>query len=285
MAADHKQSIVGKLLERSKAWAGPGPLIVAVLLLVWELVVRVLEIRHSALPSPARVLLEIGREAPQLQKQALITGLEALEGLLLAVMLGLPLAALTACWSSARNVAAPVLSFLHKIPLITLAPLIIIWFGYGIVPAAWLAFLVCFLPLVANIQAGFDSVSIETVEIVKAMGAGSVKVFTKVRLPACLPFALNGLKIALPLALGGASVSEFIGSDEGLGYLMLDASSKMNTTQLFAALTVLFLMALGFCYLIRLIERVLISWPVTIPAWTNLGRQGSMKQSPPGRVN
>jgi NitT/TauT family transport system permease protein len=188
-------------------------------------------------------------------------------------VVGFCLAALTAWSTRAHRIAAPAISFFQKLPVVALAPLIVIWFGYGFSAAAALSFLVCFLPVASSVRNGFDSLPAETVEIVEMMGAGPATVFLKVRLPACLPFVVGAMKTSLPLALAGATVMEFIGSDAGLGYLMLYAGAKIDTNQLFAALTALVLMALGFYYLIEIVQRVWISWPAAVPAGTIVGRQ------------
>jgi len=273
MAANRKPSSAPTRPAQTTARPGTGMVSVAVVLLIWELVVRLLAVRHSSLPSPSRVLLELWREGALLGKHALVTGFEALEGLLLALVVGFCLAALTAWSTRAHRIAGPAISFFQKLPLVALAPLVVIWFGFGYSAAAALAFLACFLPLTSSVRNGFDSLPAETVEIVEMMGAGPATVFLKVRLPACLPFVAGALKTSIPLALAGASVMEFIASDEGLGYLMLYASATIDTNQLFAALTVLVLMALGFYYLIDIVERVWISWPAAVPAGTAAGRQ------------
>jgi NitT/TauT family transport system permease protein len=216
------------------------------------------------------VLLEIEREAMQLWKQALVTGLEALKGFLLALALAYPWTTIEAMSTRARAISAPLFSLMQRIPLLALAPLLLLWFGYGAIPAVALAFLACFLPLLRSIQAGFESVSIEVLEIVKSMGAGPATIFLKVRFPASLPFAIHGLKTAIPFALSGAVVAEFIGSDEGLGNLMLDASSKMDATRLLAALAVLILLALSARCLIALAERAWITWPSFEPGQAEL---------------
>ena len=242
-------------------------------LVIWEVVVRLLAVRHSSLPSPSRVLLELWREGAMLGKHALITGFEALAGLLLALLAAFGLGVLAARSTGCRRIAAPAMSFLHKLPLIALAPLVVIWFGYGFSAAVALSFLACFLHLASNVRNGFDSLPAETIEIVEMMGASPATVFLRVRLPACLPFIAGAVKTAIPLALTGASVMEFIGSDAGLGYLMLYAGATLDTNQLFAALAVLLLMDLGLYYLVDVIEKLCIFWPAADPAGTAANRQ------------
>jgi len=273
MAEDHKPTSAPtrfphKSARRITLLAG-----VITVLVIWELAVRLLAVRHSSLPSPSRVLLELWREGAVLGKHALITGFEALDGLLLALLAAFCLAVFATRSHGAHRVAAPVMSFLHKLPLIALAPLIVIWFGYGFSAAVALAFLACFLHLASGVRNGFDSLPTETIEIVEMMGASPATIFLKVRLPACLPYIAGALKTSIPLALTGASVMEFIGSDAGLGYLMLYAGATLDTNQLFAALAVLLLMDLGLYYLVDVIEKLCIFWPAADPAGTAANRQ------------
>jgi NitT/TauT family transport system permease protein len=277
MTANRGYSFARKTIARAAARFGPGQATLALTLLIWEVVVRTLAVRQSYFPSPSRVLLELWREAPLLRRHALITGIETMEGLVLAIILGFLLAVLTTRVPRARRLAGPTLSFLQKLPLIVFAPLVVIWFGFGISSAAALVFLVCFLPLVANLQAGLDSVPPETIAIVEIMGAGPARVFLKIRLPACLPYAANALKLSIPLALAAACVTEFVGSDEGLGYLLVYASAKVDTTLAFSALTVLIVMALVLVYLIRAVEKAGHARPADLQAGVDPGRGAGMK--------
>jgi NitT/TauT family transport system permease protein len=159
----------------------------------------------------------------------------------------------------------------------------VIWVGFGRPSATAIAFLVCLLPLIANLRAGFDSIPLETLEIMEAMGASPAGVFLKVRLPACLPFLAHALKLSIPVALGGAAVAECVGSNRGLGYLMIYAGSRAEMTQLFAVLAVLFLMALFGHFCMCLIESAFISWPVELPGWHDFGRQIGVRGEYPDR--
>lgn len=269
MAESEEQSFARKSPGRVTVRPGSAAIAVTVLLLTCELAVRALEIRPAVFPSPSRVLLEILREAPQLTRHAWVTACESLEGLLLALLAGIPIASLAAVSIKTRRITDSVLGILRKLPVIAFAPLMVIWLGFGIVPAAAVSFLVCLLPIVAGLQAGFNSVPAGIVEILQVMGASPSRVFLKVHLPACLPFAASALRLSVPLAFGGATAAEFVGSDTGLGYLMLYASSNANTTRLFAALTVLILMTLCAYFIIFFIERAWISWPADPLPWSD----------------
>jgi NitT/TauT family transport system permease protein len=260
MPIDEDPRSAQKTTGRMPIRLGTGPVLVAGLLLVWEILVHMLEIWSSAIPAPSRVLLEIWRNAPELRTQASITVLESLGGMILACAASLPLAAFAFRLHFARGFLMPVLAFLQKIPLIALAPLIVVWLGFGVVPASIICFLACLVPFTRCFLAGLDSVPEETAHILRTLGAGTSKLLCMVYLPACLPFTANAIKMSIPLALTGATVTEFVGADAGLGYLMFNAGSKADSTQLFAALTVLLLIALGACATITLIERIWMPW-------------------------
>jgi len=241
---------------------GAGPISLAVVLLIWEASVHLLQIGSSAFPAPSRVLLEIWRDASQLRTHALITGLETAAGLALALLVSGIVAALAARSPRACSRLRQILSLLERMPLLAFAPLIVIWFGFGFPSAMVVCLLVSLPPFVSHLLAAIESVPREIVEILQAMGATPGSIGRKVYLPACAPFLTRALRIAIPLALAGAAVAEFVGSDTGLGYLMLNAGAKADSTELFAALTVLLLMSVVTYFLVRLSERVWIHWPI-----------------------
>jgi NitT/TauT family transport system permease protein len=161
---------------------------------------------------------------------------------------------------SIRRVIAPLVSFFAKLPLITLAPLAVVWIGFGSLPAVALTFFICVLPLITELQKGFFSVSVEVFDTLEIMGATPAQVLWKVQIPASLPFLLRGLRLALPLALTGVVITEFVGADKGLGYVMLYASSRADPVQLFSALAVLMLMALFGYFVLFIAERLWVPW-------------------------
>jgi len=236
------------------------------LLLAWELVVRVLELRSPTIPPPSRVFLEVLKEALQLKGDAWITGIESLDGLLLALAAGFLLAGLDSTSKSVRRITEPVISFMQRMPMIALAPLIVTWIGFGSAPAVAVSFLLCLPPLAVNIKAGFDAAPNEILEILKIMDAPRLKSLWKVRVPSCLPFVLNGIKTTIPLALAGATVAEFVGSNAGLGYTIIYGASRTEASPLLAALTVLALIALISSGIVCFMERTLIPWARFSPA-------------------
>lgn len=279
MPTDRVLSSWSKQLKSAVSTMGTGTVIIGVLIVAWELTVRVLEIGSTALPAPSRVILEIWRNSSQLQHHTAATALESAIGLLLAVLTALPLSFLTVRHAGIRRLLRFVCSSLWKIPLVAVAPLMVIWFGFGLSPAIAVTSLLCALPIFDRLQTGLNSIPVEIEELLATMGASSYRVFTKVRLPACLPFVSSALKTAVPLSLAGAVVTEFVGSDTGLGYMLMIAGAKADSSLLFAALTILVLMALLAQGTISLFERMWITWPAL-----SHGRISEAKRSDAKRV-
>jgi NitT/TauT family transport system permease protein len=249
------------LFERVTQRLGMGPVIAIVILIVWEMVTRSLQVSPSTLPSPTRLALEILREAPRLARYSWTTGVTAMEGLVFALLTALFVAVLSSVSPGTCRWVGPLMSFLQKAPLLALAPLLVVWLGYGKPPAVVFVFLVCVLNLTDHLQAGFSSLPQEVLDTLQSMRATRAQVLWKAQLPASLPYMTRSIKLCIPIALAGAAVAELVAADTGLGFLMLFASSRADSIQIFAALAVLSLMALFGCLVIFLVEQIWISWP------------------------
>ena len=151
----------------------------------------------------------------------------------------------------------------QSIPKIALAPLFVVWFGFGMFPKVAVAFLICFFPIVVDTIVGLRSIDPALVQLARSMGAPPSRIFLRLRLPGALPSMFGGLKVGSALAVVGALTGEFIGSDNGLGYLLLSAAGELDTALLFAILFVLSLLAMAFFYAIELLERLMIPWHVS----------------------
>jgi len=138
-----------------------------------------------------------------------------------------------------------------------------VWFGFGVEPKVAVAFLICFFPVVVDTIVGLRSIDPALIQLARSMGAPAGRIFVRLRLPGALPSMFGGLKVASALAVVGALTGEFIGSDVGLGYLLISASGMLNTSLLFAVLVVLSVLATAFFYAIEAVERLLIPWHVS----------------------
>ncbi|WP_369824575.1 ABC transporter permease [Cellulosimicrobium sp. CUA-896] len=154
----------------------------------------------------------------------------------------------------------PLILFAQVIPKIAIAPILVVWFGFGLTPKIVLAVLIAFFPVVVSAVAGLRSTDPELLELSATMGASRWKTFRKIRFPGALPQLMSGLKVAVTLAVVGAVVGEFVGADRGLGYVLLLASGNLDAPLLFADLILMSLIGVVLFLLVELLERLLIPW-------------------------
>lgn len=233
---------------------------VASLILAWEILSVYLEIPDFLLPPPSMILLEMKDKFSLLQLHLLITFYEVIIGFTAAVTIGIALAIAMAYWEFLRNTIFPVLIFLQTTPKVAIAPLFVIWLGFGLLPKIVIAFLICFFPIVLNMSVGLTLVEPDMLRLVRSYKATTWQVFKKIRFPNSLPYLFAGMKIAIPLAVIGAVVGEFVGSDRGLGYIILLANAEMRTQLLFAAIFYLAIMGILLFGLIVLFEKLFVPW-------------------------
>jgi NitT/TauT family transport system permease protein len=192
-----------------------------------------------------------------------VTTQEIIGGYLLAVVVSIPLALAVTYSRFMESAVYPVIVFLQIVPKIAIAPLLIIWFGFGYTPKLLLVFLLSFFPIVVASIAGFKSVDPEIMDFARTTGASSWKMFAKIRLPQALPDIFTGLKVGAALSATAAVVAEFVASDRGLGYLLLQYNGNLDTPMVFSIIVVLSLIGLGVYYVVEVIERIAIPWHVS----------------------
>jgi NitT/TauT family transport system permease protein len=229
-------------------------------ILVWEAVVRLLAIKEYILPAPSVVMARFTEVVPTLWDAALVTASEVILGFLWAAVISIPLAYLIATFRVVEVAFYPLIVVLQTIPKIAVAPLFIVWFGFGMMPKVLLTFLLCFFPILVDTLTGFMALDPRLLYITHSMGASKAQTFRYVRMPAALPFIFSGLKVAIVLAVTGAIVAEFVGSNAGLGYVLLRASSNLDTPLIFSVLVVLSMLGLFFSYLVETAERLVTPW-------------------------
>ena len=234
-----------------------------VALLLWTAIVWVFEFPEWFLPTPLVIIEELILSGFNLLPDAWITLVETMLGFLLAIILGFAVAILLVWSVPVKRSILPLLVFLQTLPKIAIAPLFIIWFGFGILSKVIMAFLVCFFPIVINTSVGLASVESEMMDLIKSMAATKRQTFIKVRIPNALPYFFTSLKIAITLALIGAIVGEFVGGEAGLGYQIIMANARMNAPKLFAIILILGFLGAGLFYIISGLERFFIPWKPT----------------------
>ena len=230
----------------------------------WYLVILALRMPDYVLPSPHQVFAELLAAPGLFLEHGAVTVSAALGGFLLSIVIGVPIAVAIA-WSDAFGRAImPFLIFSQTMPKVAIAPLFILWFGFGLVPKLVIAFLISFFPVVISMTTGLLAVEGEMLELVRSMSATKAQTFLKARVPTSLPFLFSGLKVSITLCVIGAIVGEFVGANRGLGYLVLWANGQTETALLFAVLVVLALIGYGLYALVSALERLLIPWHVAV---------------------
>lgn len=238
------------------------------LFLLWEGSVRLLGVPTYLLPPPSLICSDFLGRWHRVMQNTLITTQEIVAGYLAAVLVSIPLALAIASSRFMEDTVYPIIVFFQIVPKIAIAPLFIIWFGFGFTPKLLLVFLLSFFPIVVSSIAGFKSVDAEIMDLARSTGASPWMMFRKIRLPYALPSIFTGLKVAAALAATAAVVAEFVASDRGLGYLLLEFNGNLNTSMVFATIIVLSLVGLLVYYVVELIERILIPWHVSMQAET-----------------
>lgn len=246
-------------------WDEAGLTVVSIIVffLVWELAVRIFQIKQYILPAPSVVLTQFVMKFRTIWNFTLVTGGETLLGFAFSVVLGIPLSMIIAFSGFLRKTVYPAAVTLEMIPKIAFAPLFVTWFGFGFLPKIIIVFLVCFFPILLNGILGFTSLSQELRYFSRSTGSDAVTTFFKIRLPAALPELFVGLKGAATNATVGAVISEWIGGDAGLGYYIQMASGDLRMDIAFAIIIMLALLGLGLFYIVVLVERRLIPWHVS----------------------
>jgi NitT/TauT family transport system permease protein len=241
----------------------PSLALFGALVVLWQLAGPVLGVREYLLPGPLRVLRVAFTLALPWPRHIWTTSLEILGGFVLAGGAGVALGAAIA-WSPAiARALMPFLVFVNTLPKVAVAPLFLLWLGYGIVPNILIAALIGFFPVVINTAVGLTQVDAELLDLGRVFGAPTWRVFAKIRLPNALPYVLSALKITATSAVVGAIVGEFVASQAGLGMVIVTAQTNLNTPVAFAALLWISVLGLVLYGAVDLVARRWAPWADT----------------------
>jgi NitT/TauT family transport system permease protein len=229
-------------------------------LLVWEIVVRALGVRPIILPAPSEILHVMATRYDLLLTHLWPSLYMTVLGFLLSVVGGIIVAILVTYSRIIRLGLYPVIVVSQVVPKIAIAPLFIVWFGAGTVSSLMLAFLVAFFPMTINAAMGFESVDEDIHKMARTFMGSPWQIFWKIRMPNALPYIFGGMKISITLAIIGVIVSEFVASQEGIGYLIKLSSGLLDTPLMMAAIAVLSLAGLALYAIIAEAERRAIYW-------------------------
>src|SRR5882757_3201560 len=228
---------------------------IALFCAVWEAACVLLKIPAYIVPAPHRVVEKIINSGPLLYSHSLVSIAEILIGFVLASLCAMLCAVAMVHSRRIEAVLEPFLVVSQVIPKVALAPLFIIWFGHGILPKIIIAMLIAFFPVLVNAVVGLRSVDGEIIELMDSIAANRRQLFWRDRLPTSLPYIFPALKVAALLSVVGAMVGEFVGSDRGLGYLMVVGDVNLDTDLLFASLTVVTIFGMIVYAMIEIVER------------------------------
>lgn len=241
------------------AWARPVLLILLIIVL-WELAIVIFRIPPYLIPAPDAVIKQLIVEWPRLFREAVPTTYATLGGFALSIAFGIPMALMIAYSRTIESFVYPLLVFSQSVPKIAIAPLFVVWFGFGIIPKVIAAFMLGFFPVVVSTVMGFKSVDRDMLDLARSMKASKIETFMRISLPHALPSIFAGLKVSITLAVVGAVVGEFVGSNSGIGYLLQIANGNFDLPLMFAALTVLSGIGVVLFVAIDVVERLMIPW-------------------------
>lgn len=248
---------------RITAW-GPPVALVAAALLAWEGLAHGLGVPRWLLPPPSAIARELVARADLLARHTWVTLQEVLAGFGVALVVGVGAAVAIASWRLAERAFYPLLVASQTIPIIAIAPLLLIWVGYDIRTKVIVVALISFFPITVNTVDGLRSVDPDMVNLLRTMGARRWQVFTKVSLPWALPYLFSGAKVAAAVSVIGAVIGEWVGASAGLGWLMTQAVPRFQTPLVFASLVVLGVMGVALFQATALVERLLLPWHYTM---------------------
>lgn len=237
-----------------------GLLSLVAVALLWQATVMIFPIKSYLLPSPvdigATIIGQFGFQA----KHALVTLREVLAGFGVAVLIGVPIAVAITFVPIVEKLFYPILVATQAVPKVAVAPLFLVWFGFGEAPKVAMATVIAVFPIIIDTAVGLRAIDPDMVRLAKSMRAGPLRTFWKVRLPIALPNIFAGLKMAMTFSVIGAVVGEFVAGTSGLGYLIQAATGSMQTTVAFASIVLLSLMGIVLFVIVEAFERVFVSW-------------------------
>jgi NitT/TauT family transport system permease protein len=227
---------------------------------VWELAVQLFKVPVFVIPAPSGIVVALIESRAALAAASKATAVEVLFGFVLAAVVGIAVALVIVRFERFGKALYPLVVLFQTVPKVALAPIFILWFGYGLAPKILLIVVIAFFPVAIDMLAGLQSVEPSFVSLMRSVGASKSKILLRVRIPHSLPHLMAGLKVAITFSVIGAIVGEFAGANQGLGYVIQFASTQLDTPLIFAALIAISVLGLAFYYIVEFAERVLVPW-------------------------
>lgn len=241
-------------------------IVLALLLGAWQLAAKwgvladTLSLKPYLVPAPSDIASSLWSDRSLLADQGWVTLREILIGFGLSVILGTAFALVLHLSETLRRAFYPLIVASQTVPIIVVAPILVVWFGYGIGPKLAIIALICFFPITVNTLDGLRSVDPEMPKLMRTLDASRLQVLSRVEVPSALPYFFSGAKIAVAVAVIGALFGEWAGSSSGLGHLMLESSAQLETARLFAEVAVLSGFAIALFGILSLAERRVAWW-------------------------
>ncbi|MFL2804619.1 MAG: ABC transporter permease [Dehalococcoidia bacterium] len=238
----------------------PSILIVVAIFILWEVLVNIQNIPDWLLPPPSEIFKSLYLDFSKLLGHTLVTLQEILIGFFVALIFGFAIASAIGLSNTVEKSLYPFLISLQTIPIIVIAPMLLVWVGYGLLPKIIVVALISFFPIVVNTADGMKSLDTDMKKLLLTMGASKWQIFRKIMVPSSLPYLFSGVRIAVSLSVIGAVIGEWVGSSEGLGYLMIRSKPQFLTELVFASIFILSAIGIGLFLLVGILEKLIIPW-------------------------
>lgn len=235
-------------------------LVIVVSLVLWQALVKVFAIRQFILPAPTDVYEALIKYHDPIFASAAFTLINTLSGFAIGILVGVLLGIVIGTWRLAYAGLYPILIGINSVPKAAIVPILVIWMGIGQPPAITTAFMLSFFPIAVNVAAGLATTEPELEDVLRSLGASKLDILWKVGIPRSLPYFFASLKVSITLAFVGAVISETLASNDGIGYLMVQAASQFRTPLMFAGVTVIAAMGIATYVFFVLIERRFTGW-------------------------
>ena len=248
-----------------KRWLLPALLLVG-LIAAWQIaaetgaIANLLNLEDFLVPSPSEIASSLWENRSLLAENAWVTLREVVLGFACGLVAGVAFAIALHLSETLRRAAYPLVIASQTIPIVVIAPILVVWFGFGIGPKLAIVALICFFPITVNTLDGLRSVDPEARKMMRTLDASRSQILWRLEAPTALPYAFSGAKIAVAVAVIGAVFGEWAGSNSGLGHLMLQDNAQLETARLFAAVAVLSVIAVALFGLLALAERRIVTW-------------------------
>ncbi|MFA7502832.1 MAG: ABC transporter permease [Anaerovoracaceae bacterium] len=235
-------------------------MITVIALLLWELLVFLLKPAKWILPAPSQIFRVLIEQRELILASAWVTVYEAMLGFAIAIIVSVFLAILIDRYLALKQGLFPILVASQTVPIFAIAPLLFIWFGFGILPKIIIVAIICFFPIVTNLVDGLSSTDRSLIRLLQSMDATEWQIFTKVKFPASLPYFFSGLRVAATYSVMGAIIGEWLVANKGLGLYIKNTFNSFQTDQVFAGIIVIVAISVFIYGTILLLERLLIPW-------------------------